>query len=544
MRWPPKYLPCLVICLTSLPVIPQQAKAKEESEPQMVWVNYAEGEVKFSPGHKGKPELGSNWIEANTGQVMEDGYTLATEKGRAEIEFENGTVVYLAENSVLEFDRLWVTAGRTETRLNLLTGTATISHLVGQDAIRVETPIANMRFVGTQTARLESTLDGVVFHAVEGDLPLVRGPAGITNLKPGESAAFAEGHVIPLKGAAQSPEGEDWDQWVVARLSERRALVAEGMRETGLSEPIPGLAAMVKNGTFSDCAPYGKCWEPNEMADQGGVQAAQMEQTATANSQTNAGTRNRKIVVINTMLVRCPMQAWMISARDPPAPQGQSSGAPGQSVGAGNVIEYGTCLAGSWAHRRWVAGRHHHHSCHFVKVGRHQIGIVPRHPLDQKGHPLVNAKSEVLVLAVEKGKLQAGVQSTPCKGIQLLAKPPAGLERGLLQNAPRVAQPVIQARLTENILPHGTLSAVRTGEQKNVTAIRFDFKTGNFVGRSGAGGDSHGAVVAHVGSGGGVSGVGSHGSSGGGGGSSGGGGGHSGGGSSGGGGGGGGGGHH
>ncbi len=344
MRWTPKLLPCLVICLTSIPVISQQAKAKEEGEPQMVWVNYAEGEVKFSPGHKGKPVLGNDWIQANSGQVMEDGYTLATEKGRAEIEFENGTVVYLAESSVLEFDRLWVTTGEIETRLNLLTGTATISHLTGQDAIRVETPVATMKFVGTETTRLESTLDGVVIHALEGEVGPITRTMAPSLLNPGESAAFVDGHVVPLKELAQTPENEEWDQWVKSRLAERRALVAEGLKETGLSEPIPGLAGMVKNGKFSDCAPYGKCWEPNEMAAQGEAQAAP---GAKQNPPTNAGKGQRPPIANNTLLVRCPTEAWMGSARTGVASGGQVSGVPGQANVAGRWLEYGTCFAGS-----------------------------------------------------------------------------------------------------------------------------------------------------------------------------------------------------
>ena len=530
MRWIPKSLPCLVICITSIPVIPQQAKAKEEGEPQMVWVNYVEGEVKFSPGHNGKPALGNDWIEVAAGQVMEDGYTLATEKGRAEIEFENGTVVYLAGDSVLEFNRLWVTAGAIDTRLNLLTGTATISHLAGQDAVRVETPTATMRLVGTETMKVDSTLDGVVVHAVDGVVvPLIGGTAVKTLLKPGESAAFVEGRLIPLKEPGQTRESEEWDQWVAGRLAERRALVAEGLKETGLSEPIPGLAGMVKNGEFSDCAPYGKCWEPNERAEQEGTGAAP---EATENDETSAGRRRRNIVVNYAMLFRCPMETWLIYARDPLAPDDE--------------IEYGTCFAGSWAHRKWVAGRRHHHPCHFVKVGRHGIGIVPRHPQDQKGKPPINAKSGILVLVAEKGRLQAEVRPTPSKGIQVVAGPRSGIERGLMANAPRVAQPVIEARLAESIVPRGVLGAEHIEAQKNVTAIRFDFKTKDFVGRSNGAGNPRGEVVAHVGSGGrggsqvqmgghggtGGGGGGSHGSSGGGGGSSGGGGGHSGGGSS------------
>jgi hypothetical protein len=477
MRWASKLFSCLLICLTSIPAIAQEAQTKEADQPQMVWLNHAEGEVKFSPGHKGEPVLGKDWIEANTGQVVEDGYTLATEKGRAEIEFENGTVVYLAENSVLVFNSLWATEGATETRLNLLTGRATIAH-VTRDVTHVETPVVAMSFAGTQTARFESTLDGVVIHAVEGDLPLVGGPSGITTLKSGGSAASVGGRVIPLKETEQTREGEEWDRWVADRLTERRALVAQGLKEAGLTEPIPGLAGMVKNGKFSDCAPYGKCWEPNQVAEQAGAQAAP---GATGNSQTTAGTKRRQIVVNNTMLNRCPLETWMAS-----------------TTGVGSVVEYGTCFAGSWAHRRWVAGRHHRHSCHFVKV-KHGIGIVPRHPLDVKGKPPINAKSGILVLVAQKGKLQAGVQPTPSKGIQLRANPPSGPERGLMGSAPRVAPPVIQARLAEAMLPHDALGIVRTGEQKNLTDIRYDYKSQAFVSHAG-GGNVH-AGVAHVGSG-------------------------------------------
>jgi FecR protein len=161
---------------------------------------------------------------------MEDGYTLVTEKGRSEIEFENGTVVYLAANSVLQFDRLRVTEGRIETRLNLLTGTATIAHM-SADVTYMDTPAVRLKFVGSQTARLESTVDGVVIHAVEGDLPLVSVPPGVATLKPGQSAAYVDGRVILLKEAEQSLEVGEWDQWVTPRLAERRALLAQGLQD-------------------------------------------------------------------------------------------------------------------------------------------------------------------------------------------------------------------------------------------------------------------------------------------------------------------------
>lgn len=499
MRWASNLFSCLMICLTSIPAIARETQTKDADQPQMVWLNYSEGEVKFSPGHKSEPVLGKDWIEANTGQVMEDGYTLATEKGRAEIEFENGTVVYLAENSVLVFNSLRATEGATETRLNLLTGSATIAH-VTRDVTHVETPVVRLKFAGTQTARFESELDGVMIHAVEGELPLERGPSGITVLKSGRSAALVGGRLIPLKEKEQTHDDEEWDQWVAARLTERRALLTEGLKETGLTEPIPGLAGMVKNGKFSDCAPYGKCWEPNHEAEQAGAQAP--PPGATGNNQTSAGKKPRKIVVNNTMLSRCPVETWMLS-----------------TTGVANVVEYGTCFSGSWAQRRWVAGRHHRHSCHFVNV-KNGIGIVPRHPLDVKGKTPINAKSGVLVLVAQKGELHAEVQSIPSKGIQLRTNPPAGLERGLIKSTPRVVPPVIQARLIEPKVPHGALSIMQKGEQKNLMDIHYDYKSHAFVGHAGAGENMH--VIAHLGSG--ATGIGNvllggHGSTGGGGGS-------------------------
>jgi FecR protein len=553
MHWTSKLLPCLAICLTSISVNPQQARAKEEGEPQMVWVNYAEGEVKLSPGHNGEVKLGKDWIEANRGQVMEDGYTLVTEKGRAEIEFEDGTVVYLAENSALEFAWLWVTEkGATKTELNLLTGTATIAH-TSHDEVDLETPVMRMRFLGIDTTRVECALNAVVIRSLEGS---ILGSEGITRLAAGESAAYVGGKLIALKGMEQTmdedelskwgvrtvrqreidqpAEGDEWDQWVAGRMATRQALVAEGLKESGLKEPIPGLAGMVEGGRFFDC-PQGRCWGTSERAGQAAM-AAPAAATATA----------RPTIVVNqTMLTRCPMEAWQVAA-------------------GGTVTQYGTCLAGTWndpqwgpndpcrrwdparkmyvywagcdVYPTWVAGRRHHHSCHFVKTGHHRVGIVPRHPQDQIGHRLLNAKSGILVLATEKGKLQAGVQPVPSKGVHVVEGVPRGMERGVeravMENAPRVTQPVIEMKLAEAILPRGVLGAGHAEGQKSVTTIRLDYKTGNFVGRSTTGGTSHGVVMAHVGGGG--AGMGGHAGSGGGGGgshgSSGGGGGHSGGG--------------
>ena len=610
MRCAPWLLCCLVVSLLSVPVVAQENtnEAMDEIAPEMAWVSYAQGAAKFSPGKNGAEKLGKDWIEANRGQVMEEGYTLATEEGKAEIEFEDGSVVFLAEHSVLGFDRLWTLGERMETGLTVLTGTVTVWHsawaekpsLVTKE-LMLYTPTTRMRFAGTAVTTVECALDGIRVKEIEGELNFYYGERP-TTLEAGEQVAVLKGGLVWLeehgasreenewKELAGSPvrqaqviespakgDPDEWDAWVDRRVTMRRALIAKGLKESGMQEAIPGLAEMVAGGKFFDCAPYGKCWKANDAGAPGGEKAA-LEPAVAVGRMGRArvvlasagmpegqqaaanGTAKKRVVVNPTMTRRCPMQTWWLQR------QGGAS--------QGGII-YGPCFAGSWTDAQWdpcqrwqlyawysaadcfvyptvwVAGRRHHHPCHFVKT-KQGIGIVPRHPNDKPGRPPVNAKNGVMVLAMAKGHLQAGMEPMPSRGLTMEPHVPWNMLRSVqheVETAPRVERPVIEAKMSESFLPKGLAPVEHGGGAKNVTAIRFDYHSGNFVGQlRGMGvesGGGHGVVVGHVGGGGGGGG-GFHGG-GGSGGASGGGGGHSGGGSGGGssgGGGGGGGGHH
>ena len=503
MRWTPTTLSCL-LASASFVASPEIIKAQGEVEPQMVWVNHADGEVKFSPGHNGKPELGKKWIEASVGQVMEDGYTLVTENGRAEIEFEDGSVLYLAEHSTLEFNALLAKGDATSTTLSLLTGTATIAH-TSDNFIYVNSPAADpFRIKTRQTVTMESRLNAFVVGAVE-ELNVGMLAGGVKTLKAGEAVAYANGEAIALPASAETAQQKEWRDWVTTRLATRRAVIAQGMKEAGLQEPIPGLAGMVEGGRFFDCPPYGKCWKPNPVT----------AQTLAVNAGKNGNVP--QILVNRTMLTRCPMEAWRVTA-------GRQKRIPVRS----QRVQYGGCLAGSWnntvensclypdelytstilspmceEYSTWVVGRRHRHECHLVKVGHRRIGILPRHPLDRKGQPPINAK--VLTLGTAKGKLQAGVQATRGNAVRMASSEPRGLEqgweKGQVAHALHVTQPIIEARMAEGVSARGVLSAAARPlvGTTNAPAIRFDYKTGNFVGKTGAGGTGRDVVVARVG---------------------------------------------
>jgi hypothetical protein len=564
MRWAPMTLSYLVGLFLILALTPKQVSAQNQSGPEMVWVNYVQGDAKFSPGKDGDPNLGRKWIAANAGQALQDGYTLVTEEGRAEIEFEDGSLVFLAEHSVLEFDTLWTTELGFSTYIDLLTGTVTILHVSG-GLLNLGTPVMKTRIVDSETIRVQCALDGVVIQQIEGTRPLVTKSARLV-LQPGQSAVYVDGRLIPLTptepagererqqwafGTVRAPEmrrsvlTDEWDQWVGQRLATRQKLIAEGLKQSGLQAPIPGLAGLVETGKFLDCAPYGKCWRPNEPAQLapspsgGAIEPIKFDQSPEvprlvmavettpepipqiARTQDAPETGSGAILVNSTMLTRCPMQAWQVAAA-------------AQNGGVQSVPQYGPCFAGSWpspassqwtsndpchyfdpltrrriyrldcydAYNTWIVGRRHRHPCHFVKAGHHQIGIVPRHPGDRAGHPLGNAKSDVLILAMEKGTLHAGIEAALAKGVHIVGNAPSSMQHGVdraVERASGVSQPLIEARLIESMVPRSVLPKEHPATAKNVTAIRFDYHSQNFIGHSAVGRDTHGVVVGHYG---------------------------------------------
>jgi hypothetical protein len=100
------------------------AVAYEESDIREVRVSYVQGDVRLSRGDGKHIDLRKDWEQAHSGQLLEEGFAVATGAGCAEIEFENGSTVYLAENSLLVFNELSSTDDGLVSRVTLATGSA------------------------------------------------------------------------------------------------------------------------------------------------------------------------------------------------------------------------------------------------------------------------------------------------------------------------------------------------------------------------------------------------------------------------------------
>src|SRR5216684_9212121 len=108
-----------LLAASSLVFSASAAQAQDSDYSRVVRLSRADGQVLVS--HPG----GDGWEEALVNLPLQEGDTLATQGGFAEIEFENGATAYLAENSSLQFTQLGFSGSGRVTQLNLTQGAGT-----------------------------------------------------------------------------------------------------------------------------------------------------------------------------------------------------------------------------------------------------------------------------------------------------------------------------------------------------------------------------------------------------------------------------------
>lgn len=307
-----KFFSSRISLLALLPIlllsIAPQALGSKGRENRQVAIASVEGDVRISNGKDYHADLNTPWQEALGGELVVEGTALATGNGRAEVAFENGSTVYLAENSLLLFKELSAPGDRIVSRVALATGTATFSlEPAAKESFAIDTPTVQLELSETEKffARLDAYLDATAITA-EGQKGqrVARRDGRDLQLRQGKTVFFRNGAIIPpparstqdeAQGMAAflltmpdfqlpalgylynrtnemhpGPENEqtqaasEWDGWVSTRLEQRNTVTAAALRASRLSSPIPGLVDLYEQGRFIDCEPYGTCWEPTE----------------------------------------------------------------------------------------------------------------------------------------------------------------------------------------------------------------------------------------------------------------------------------------
>src|ERR1700733_9799442 len=147
------------------PSLPPVHAPSDATYPQIVRISYLEGDVRIARGKDNEKDTGNDWETAPADLPLETGFNLATLDGRAEIEFEDGSTVYLGENSVLSFTDLHTTGDVPHTEMTLLAGTLSlhIETSIPGESFLLNTPTDSINNVYPKKSylRYDSYLDAI-----------------------------------------------------------------------------------------------------------------------------------------------------------------------------------------------------------------------------------------------------------------------------------------------------------------------------------------------------------------------------------------------
>jgi FecR protein len=472
---------------------------------QIVRISYVEGDVRIARGEQNEKPAGEAWQQAVADLPLETGFSLVTGNGRAEIELEDASTLYLGENSVLIFNDLHTTSGVPYTELALLSGTLSLAikpYIFGEELV-LKTPTDNISVKSPHRAflRVNSYVDGVTLTSQDSEglhfpefAPKQTGKVQTMTLR--------EGHLVEARGPDDPGAFALFDKWVADRVAQRTAAMADVMKAAGLTSPLAGLADMKGQGQFFACAPYGTCWEPatsdgqqqaaNKPSRSGPVFVAGWRQPAYI-TQVNF-TAARFAAQLMPMGSPGPFDAAYADAFSPCFPSAlryrvQKDPITGKErvidtgVG-GNAVPWGwaVCHAGGWVHRRhhyvWCVGvkRHHLEAVRWVK-SEHKVGFVPIHPYDVKGRPPINRKEEVFAVNNKNGFALERIKFDPGHSIDVLKSPPREFRNTYLRPLPPANVPRMEARAMKEPLPVNKGTAVKPVS----IPLRFDAKSQSFM---------------------------------------------------------------
>ena len=475
---------------------------------QVVRISLVEGDVRIARGEQNEKPAGPVWEKATSDLPLETGFSLVTGAGRAEIELENASTIYLGENSVLTFNDLHTQSGISHTEVALLSGTVTlhIRPLVAGETFILRTPTDELttRFPNKSYLRITSYTDAIGISGQDGGVLHLQ-PTGDEKMFSGQTLFFRAGVKVNAPTMESGTEFVEWDKWVADRVEQRRAAMTEVMKAAGLSSPIPGLAEMQGQGRFFECKPYGTCWEPNVADDDNQastrsprfrspagedaglpahlVQASFLKTTGTPGTAAAQSSSTQSLIGPwdeEPYFPCMPLALRYRVVRDPVT--GKERVVATQLDTHLYSYRWGVCHAGSWIHHRhhyvWVVGRRIHHiePVRWVKSG-HTVAFVPLHPYDVKGRPPINQKEEVFAVNNKNGLSIEKVRLDPGRSVEYLKEPPREFRTAYLRPLPGAEVPHMESHMMKDFFARDKTVAGKTSG----VPLHFDPKSESFM---------------------------------------------------------------
>src|SRR6202158_5954629 len=429
-----KLIPSILIILLSLLFVGARPAAADSGHARIIRLSLVQGDVRFARETHGDPLADSKagWENAVLNLPIRQGYVLATDNGRVEVEFENGAMAFLKENTVLEFYDLSLNDGARTTRLVLRQGSASFYvNPASGDYFSVTGGDFTVEADGRSGFRLDNYDDGSTVETFKGRVSVLH-KKNTTRLEKGQSLSVKAGDDSSVN-VARLPDEDDFDRWVSRRIDSVSTATTSGLQYTGSPYYAPGFADLYTYGAFSSCGANGFGWRPFGVG---------LGWSPFTNGQWISDPSFGWTWVSYQPWGWAPYHygGWLFDSScggwfySPPGLYGY----PGYPVGRG---------------RRFPRGVHPPQPIYrpvtavFVRQGG-KSGIVPMHPLDQKGKTPLNLERGVLsnvgmkglseqVTPVERGQKWQALKSPPRDGLSgslAAAGPPTRVSRTVVES--------------------------------------------------------------------------------------------------------------
>jgi hypothetical protein len=250
----------VILGIFLLALYPQQTSA---GNARIIRLSLVQGEVRVLRDSKGDPLANdkANWERAELNLPIRQHYVVATDNGRAEVEFENGAMAFINENSVLEFFDLSLEDGALTTRLILRQGTATFYvNPASGDYFSVTGGDFTAEAGHHSNFRLDNFDDGSTVAVFNGRVNVVHKDDN-TVLAKGQSLTMRAGENVTAT-MGRLPEDDDFDRWVSGRADSVTTATNAALQYSNSSTYTPGFGDLYSYGGFYPVSGFGYGWRP------------------------------------------------------------------------------------------------------------------------------------------------------------------------------------------------------------------------------------------------------------------------------------------
>ncbi len=236
--------------------------AGDTSHVRIIRLSLVQGTVRFTSSfHQDSlTDPKAVWQTAPLNMPIREGSALATEAGRAEVEFENGAMAFLSENTVLEFYDLSLHDGQRITRLVLRQGSAVFYEHSLTDYFSVTGGDFTVEAGARSRFRLNNFDDGSTVDVEAGQVSVLRNDNS-TPLEKGQSFSVrASDPKYPV--IARVGPNDDFDAWVSGRINSVVTATNYTNQYTSTANYSSGFSDLYTFGSWYSLAGYGYGWRP------------------------------------------------------------------------------------------------------------------------------------------------------------------------------------------------------------------------------------------------------------------------------------------